>query len=199
MKKLAFTTAVALALATTAYAADHHGGGGGPGAGASIGAGGGGGAGPGAGVGGGGRAGISAQTAGPSSNFSGQRGPSGPTTYSGKSKGQMGGLYSQGNVNSYKQGGPKFNGNHEHFTDQGNRHLYNYGEHEGSRFEGRRNFDHHGVVSGNFFEHGRHFRFRRFWNGEWVFLNAWDDCTAYAWVHVAPGTWAWAPVNVCVG
>src|SRR3974390_3369397 len=136
MKKLAFTTAVALALATTAYAADHHGGGGGPGAGASIGAGG--------GVGGGGRAGFSAQTAGPSSNFSGQRGPSGLTTYSGTSKGQMGGLYSQGNVNSYKQGGPKFNGNHEHFTDQGNRHLYNYGEHKGSRFEGRPNSDHHG-------------------------------------------------------
>ena len=56
-----------------------------------------------------------------------------------------------------------------------------------------------GVVSGNFFEHGRHFRFRRFFNGEWVFLNAWDDCTAWAWVNVAPGAWAWRPINVCIG
>ena len=24
---------------------------------------------------------------------------------------------------------------------------------------------------------------RRFFNGEWVFLNAWDDCTAWAWIE----------------
>ena len=60
-------------------------------------------------------------------------------------------------------------------------------------------FRHRGVVSGNFFEHGRHFRFRRFFNGEWVFLSAWDDCTAWAWVNVAPGVWAWRPINVCIG
>jgi hypothetical protein len=60
-------------------------------------------------------------------------------------------------------------------------------------------FRHRGVVSGNFFEHRRHFRFRRFFNGEWVFLNAWDDCTAWAWVNVAPGVWAWRPVDVRIG
>jgi hypothetical protein len=60
-------------------------------------------------------------------------------------------------------------------------------------------FRHRGVVSGNFFEHGRHFRFRRFFNGEWVFLTAWDDCTAWAWVNIGPGVWAWRPVDVCIG
>jgi hypothetical protein len=30
-------------------------------------------------------------------------------------------------------------------------------------------------------------------------LNAWDDCTAWAWVNVAPGAWAWRPINVCIG
>jgi len=83
------------------------------------------------------------------------------------------------------------------------RHLYNEGDREHGfdrdRQGGPRNLDRRGVVSGNFFEHGRHFRFRRFFNGEWVFLNAWGDCTAYAWVNVAPGAWAWAPVNVCIG
>jgi hypothetical protein len=56
-----------------------------------------------------------------------------------------------------------------------------------------------GLASGNFFEHGRRFRFRRFWNGQWVFLNDWSGCTAWAWVHVAPGIWAWRPINVCIG
>ncbi len=60
-------------------------------------------------------------------------------------------------------------------------------------------FRHRGVVSGNFHEHGRHFHYRRFWNGAWVFLNDWDDCTAWMWVHVAPGLWAWRPVDVCIG
>jgi hypothetical protein len=57
----------------------------------------------------------------------------------------------------------------------------------------------HGIVSGNFFEHGRHFGFRRFWNGEWVFLTDWDSCTAWAWVNVGPGVWAWSPIDVCIG
>ena len=57
----------------------------------------------------------------------------------------------------------------------------------------------HGIVSGNFFEHGRHFGFRRFWGGEWVFLTDWDSCTAWAWVNVAPGAWAWAPIDICIG
>jgi hypothetical protein len=60
-------------------------------------------------------------------------------------------------------------------------------------------FRHRGIVRGDFFEHGRHFHFRRFFNGEWVFLTAWDDCTAWAWVHVGPGVWAWRPINICIG
>src|SRR4029077_5085929 len=31
----------------------------------------------------------------------------------------------------------------------------------------------------------------RFFHGEWVFLSAWEDCTAWAWVAIAPGAWAW--------
>jgi hypothetical protein len=87
--------------------------------------------------------------------------------------------------------------------DRDDRRLFNRADRDHDfdrdRHEGGRDFDHHGVSRGNFFEHGRHFGFRRFWHGQWVFLNDWDDCTAYAWVHVAPGTWAWAPVDICVG
>ena len=117
------------------------------------------------------------------------------------------GLHNQSpTTNMYRNNG----GNSGQFTQGDHRRMYNYeGKNfenregrnvegrEGNHFEGDR--DHHGVVSGNFFEHGRRFHFRRFWRGEWVFLNGWDDCTAYAWVHVGPGTWAWAPVNICVG
>jgi len=60
-------------------------------------------------------------------------------------------------------------------------------------------FRHRGVERGNFFDHGRRFGFRRFWHGQWVFLNGWDDCTAFVWVHVAPGVWAWRPIDVCIG
>jgi hypothetical protein len=60
-------------------------------------------------------------------------------------------------------------------------------------------FRHRDVERGSFFEHGRHFGFRRFWHGQWVFLNDWDDCTAFVWVHVAPGVWAWRPVDICIG
>ena len=60
-------------------------------------------------------------------------------------------------------------------------------------------FRHRGIVRGDFFEHGRHFHFRRFFHGEWVFLTGWDDCTAWAWVHLAPGVWAWRPIDVCIG
>jgi hypothetical protein len=195
MKKLAFTTAIALALSTAAYAAGpQHGGVGGT-SGFSGGA-------PG----------------GAASGFKG--GPSGPTGFSGtagQSRGPMGGVYNQGNIQSYKQGGPYQQGGsykqggpgyghagRDYDFDHG-RHLMNRADrdHDFDRdhpgVEGGRDFDHHGVVRGNFFEHGRHFGFRRFWHGEWVFLNDWDDCTAYAWVHVGPGTWAWAPVDICVG
>jgi hypothetical protein len=84
------------------------------------------------------------------------------------------------------------------------RHLYNRADRDHNfdrdrNFEGDRDFQHRGIVRGDFFEHGRHFHFRRFFHGEWVFLTGWDDCTAWAWVHIAPGTWAWRPVDICVG
>jgi hypothetical protein len=191
MKKLVFTTAVALALATTAYAADHHGGGG---PGPSMG-------------GGGGNPGLSAHgpSSGPSSgpsNFSAPRGPSGPNSMSGLNN------RAPTNMNSYKQGGQNFDKGR--FSDKGfsdkdrDRRLYNRADrdHDFDRerhSQGNSDLRHHGVVRGDFFEHGRHFHFRRFFHGEWVFLTGWDDCTAWAWVHVAPGVWAWRPVDICVG
>ncbi len=85
-----------------------------------------------------------------------------------------------------------------------NRTLYNkynkdrdydkYGKYD---YDHDNDFRHKGIVRGDFYEHHRHFRFRRFFYGEWVFLNDWDDCTAWVWVHVAPGVWAWRPVDVC--
>lgn len=196
MKKLAFTTAIALALSTAAFAAEHggHGSmGGGSMGGASMGGG---------SVGGASGAGFSGGAPG---GFS--KGPGGPTGFSGTagpSRGQMGGVYNQGNIHSYGQGGPyKQGGTYQQgYTQHGNHHLYNYGGQKGQYGEHNHNgvdLQHHGVVSGNFFEHGRHFRFRRFFRGQWVFLNTWDDCTAYAWVNVAPGTWAWVPIDVCIG
>jgi hypothetical protein len=209
MKKFAFTTAIALALATTAYAADRSGGGRG--------------AGPGGGGGGGGGPGMSTMSPGPGGGGP-SRGPSGFSNGSfsnGSFSNGMGpnhglsGLHNQSPnqspmTNTYRNNGGNYGqsiqGNHtrnsENFGQADHRRMYNYeGKNfegrEGNRFEGDR--DHHGVVSGNFFEHGRHFHFRRFWHGEWVFLNGWDDCTAYAWIHVGPGTWAWAPINICVG
>ena len=210
MKKLAFTTAIALALTTAAYAQDHHGGGGGRG--------------PGPGVSGGGSAGFSAQGAGPGAGPGASlsaRGSSGLSNGMGTSRGPSGNLYNHAttNMDSYKQGGPNLDRDrhisdrdqnrmgdrdHDRFSDrdQGRR-LYNRADRDHDfdrdRHEGNRNFDHRGVVSGNFFEHGHHFRFRRFFNGEWVFLTAYDDCTAWAWVNVAPAVWAWRPVDICIG
>jgi hypothetical protein len=192
MKKLAFTTAIALALATAAYAQDHHGGGG---------------RGPGPGIGGGGGSpGLSAQApSGGPSNFGASRGPSAPNNMSGLNN------RAPTNMNSYKQGGQNLdkdrfsNRDRDRFSDRDNgRRLYNRADrdHDFNRdrnLEGSRDFQRRGIVSGNFFEHGRHFRFRRFFHGDWVFLTAWDDCTAWAWVNIAPGTWAWRPVDVCVG
>jgi hypothetical protein len=116
------------------------------------------------------------------------------------------GIYNQGSMNSYKSGGPEHYRNEGKFNEGKNftegkvgNHYYNYGGREHGYDHNNIGHDHKGVVSGNFFEHGRHFHFRRFFNGQWVFLNTWDDCTAYAWVHVAPGVWAWTPVDVCVG
>lgn len=211
MKKLAFTTAIALALSTAAYAAGQHNMGGSPGGNM------------------GGSPGFSAPSGGKGP------GPGGPgfsgntPAFSGNSmKGGPGGVYNQGNIKSfnqqnslykggsYKQGGQMFDRDHDHGQRLYNsgrdhdfdrdHHLMNRADHDHDfdrdhhGVEGGHDFDHHhGVVRGNFFEHGRHFGFRRFWHGEWVFLNGWDDCTAYAWVHVAPGTWAWTPVDICVG
>jgi hypothetical protein len=104
-------------------------------------------------------------------------------------------------MNTYKNNG----GNYNRFTERNHREMYNRYEAENrNHFEGNRegkggNFDHHGVVRGNFFEHGPHFGFRRFWHGDWVFLTDWDSCTAWAWVNIAPGAWAWRPVDICIG
>jgi hypothetical protein len=132
------------------------------------------------------------------------RGPSGPSNF-----GNAGSARQFSRTNQGPQDRTVYN------QERGNRNLYNryegenrnrfenregnrFGNREGNRFNGR-NPDHRGVVSGNFFEHGRHFGFRRFFNGEWVFLTDWDSCTAWAWVNVAPGAWAWRPVDVCIG
>jgi hypothetical protein len=68
-----------------------------------------------------------------------------------------------------------------------------------SRFHKNLNTPFKFIVRGDFFEHGRHFGFRRFWNDQWVFLTAWDSCTAWAWINVAPGVWAWTPIDICIG
>jgi hypothetical protein len=184
MKKLAFTTAIALAFATTAYAQNHH---------------------PGMAGGGGGGGGFSAQGprnlggGGPSAGFIAPRGPSSGNMM-GPNHGPTGNLYNRGPaMNTYNRANGE-NYNKRELTQRGPHQLYN--RYEGNRAEGNHvegRPDHRGVVSGNFFEHGRHFRFRRFFNGEWVFLTDWNDCTAWAWVHVAPGLWAWRPVDICIG
>ncbi len=107
-------------------------------------------------------------------------------------------------------------GDHEHSTyghnEHGN-HLYNsYGDHEHGTYGRNERGNHginvghaninefrHGLNHGNWYVHGRHFGFRRFWGGFWVYLTAWDSCTAWAWLNVAPGVWAWTPVDICIG
>jgi hypothetical protein len=196
MRKFVVTTALALVLAGSAYAAGNHGGGGGGGGGHGGGGGGGFAAAPRGGGGGGGFGGGG----GPGPNFSAQRGPSMGN------RGPTGNVYNRAPaMNARENNGA----NRSRFTERNHGELYNRyegenrnvnreGNREGNRFNGR-NSDHRGVVSGNFFEHGRHFGFRRFFNGEWVFLTDWDSCTAWAWVNVAPGAWAWRPVDVCIG
>jgi hypothetical protein len=103
-------------------------------------------------------------------------------------------------MNTYKNNG----GNYDRYTERNHREIYNRYEgenrnHFDNREGGKGGNDHHGVVRGNFFEHGRHFGFRRFWHGDWVFLTDWDSCTAWAWVNIAPGAWAWRPVDICIG
>jgi hypothetical protein len=183
MKKFVFTTAVALVLATGAYAQGHHGmGGGGGGMG-------GGGMGAGAGV-----HGSSMGGGGPGPGLSGPRGPSGPGLGASRgptSRGPTGGLY---NYAPSRSAGTAYSGNHEQFTgrnERGERNL-SAGRDHGANFR-------NGTARGDFFEHGRRFQFRRFWHGEWVFLNDWNGCTAWAWINVAPGIWAWRPIDVCIG
>ena len=195
MSKLVITTALALVLAGGAYAADNHGGGRG---GLS-------------GGGGGGGPSTMSQSSGPS-NFSGvSRGPSGPSNFSGTTHGpsnfaqgpQGRTLYNQSHVN-------RDSGRLDRDDLRHGRTLYNrQGDLDRGKFDrdnriGRDrdrdvDFRHRGIVRGDFFEHGRRFHFRRFFHGEWVFLTDWDDCTAWAWVHVAPGAWAWRPINICIG
>jgi hypothetical protein len=166
MKKFVFTTAVALVLATSAYAQHHGPGGGGGGMSAHVGGGG-----------------------GPGGAPSMSRGPSAPSNFSSMSRGPTGGnVYNRAptNMNSRNSGGPNFDKGRERFSDRDrdrfsdrdrDRRLFNRADRDHD-FDRDRHFDrdrdirHRGVVSGNFFEHGRHFRFRRFFNGEWVFLNA---------------------------
>jgi hypothetical protein len=128
------------------------------------------------------------------------RGPSGPSTFSNGGSSRQFSRTNQG-----PQGRTVYN------QERGNRTLYNryegenrtngnFANREGNRFQnGGRNFDHSGVKQGNFFVHGRHFPFRFFFNNQWVFLTAWDTCTGWAWVNVAPGVWAWTPIDVCIG
>ena len=206
MSKFVITTALALVLVGSAYAQGHHGGGGGGGGGGMRGGGGGGPRG----------AMMSHGPSGPSNFSSMSRGPSGPSNMSpgpsGRSNFAQGPqgrtLYNQQSGNRDIRGDQRGQfARHDRADMQLGRNLYNRqtdfdrGNRMGRDFDRNHgaDFRHRGVVSGNFFEHGRHFRFRRFFNGEWVFLNAWDDCTAWAWINVAPGVWAWRPIDVCIG
>jgi len=198
MKKFVFTTAVALVLATGAYAQSHHvgamGGGGGGMGGGSMGA----------GVG---SHGPSMGGGGPGPSFSGPRGPGGPGMGANSfgssrgltSRGPTGGLYNYAPTGNPSRYGGTLSKNHEQFTsrnERGERNL-SAGRDHGANFQNG-NFR-NGIARGDFFEHGRHFHFRRFWHGEWVFLNDWNGCTAWAWVNMAPGVWAWSPIDVCIG
>jgi hypothetical protein len=144
---------------------------------------------------------------GPSGPSNMSRGPSGRSNFAQGPQGRT--LYNQERGNRDIRGGQRGQyGRLDRDDLRQGRNLYNRqsdvdrGKFDRDNRIGRdhgADFRHRGVVSGNFFEHGRHFRFRRFFNGEWVFLNAWDDCTAWAWINVAPGVWAWRPVDVCIG
>ena len=130
----------------------------------------------------------------------------GPTggLYNHSQSGSGAGVRQNGNFsrNNERLGRTAQRGNNFANGNQG-RNTYNYaGGKQGREFQGRNRGSadfRQGLASGNFFEHGRHFRFHRFWNGQWVFLNDWSGCTAWAWVHVAPGIWAWRPIDVCIG
>src|SRR5215471_6338101 len=193
MKKLVITTTLAAVLAGGAYAQGHHGGGGGMGGG-----------GGGMGMGAGGHASMGGGWGGGPSMMSHGGGPGGggPSMMSRAPSGGPSGFSRHSSLN----------GRSSQFT-RNNRTLFNQ-EHGNRLFNRvdrddrmRRDIDHdrdidfrhRGIVRGDFFEHGRHFRFRRFFHGQVVFLVGFDDCTAWAWVHVAPGVWAWRPINVCIG
>lgn len=131
------------------------------------------------------------------------RGPTGGGLYNySQSRSGTANFGRNGNVSrNNQQFGPTQRRNNFAASNQG-RKTFNYAG-QGREFNQRGNHGsaafRKGLASGNFFEHGRRFRFRRFWGGQWVFLNDWNDCTAWAWVHVAPGIWAWRPINVCIG
>lgn len=219
MKKLAVTTALALVLAGSAYAQGHdHGGGGsfgGGGAAVSAHGSGGGAAFSGGGhvSGGGGQPTMSHGPSGtssfggngrmPSSSFNG-RGTTSGSQFSRTDRGSEGRtVYNQehGNRTLYNRYHDQDRG-HENFgRDRGHERFGRDRDFERFGRDRGRDIDigHRGVVRGNFFEHGRRFGFRRFWHNEWVYLTDWDSCTAWAWVHVAPGVWTWRPIDVCVG
>jgi hypothetical protein len=213
MKKLIITTALAVVLAGGAYAQDHHGRGGG---------------GPGGGGGGmmsydggprGGSGGPSMMSPGPSgpSNFGRSSSFNGPSSqFSHNNQGLQGRtLFNQEPRNRDIRGDQRGQlGRLDRDDLRHGRNLFNRErDFDRRRFDGENrigrdidrdrdrdiDFRHRGIVRGDFFEHGRHFRFRRFFHGEWVFLTDFDDCTAWAWVHVAPGVWAWRPVDICIG
>jgi hypothetical protein len=139
---------------------------------------------------------------GPSGQFSrNSQGPQGRTLYNqgpGNQHGQYSRLDRAQGHNLYNKSG----GDHDmDFRHRGGDHDMDFrhrgGDHNNVGVE-HNNFR-HGIARGDFFKHGRHFHFRRFWHGEWVFLTGFDDCTAWAWVNVAPGVWAWSPIDVCIG
>jgi hypothetical protein len=222
MKKLAVTTALALVLAGSAYAQGHHGGGGGGhggGGGAQISGGvhGGGNGGAafngGAHMGGGGGQAMTSHGASGSSGFSNHgaaqnfngSGSMRGSQFSRTDRGAQGRtVYNQerSNRSLYNRYDDRDRG-HESFSRDRDHESFGGRDRGVERFGRDRDrgmdFRHRGVVRGSFFEHGRHFGFRRFWHDQWVFLTDWDSCTAWAWVHVAPGVFAWRPVDVCIG
>lgn len=160
--------------------------------------------GAGAGFGAGAGGGFNARTSGPSAGTMGRGGPTGGLyNYSRSGNANVGRNNNVGRNSERFTGRTQQRGNNFAARNQG-RNTYNYAGRNPSREVNQRGNRtggsfRQGLASGNFSEHGRHFRFRRFWNGQWVFLNDWSGCTAWAWVHVAPGIWAWRPIDVCIG
>jgi hypothetical protein len=190
MKILVITAALAVVLAGGAYAQGHHGGGVGGGMGGGMGG----------GHPGGNFGGPSMMSHGPAGGPSGRfNGPSGQFSRNNQAM--------QGRTFFNQEHGRQF-GRLDRDDLRHGRNLFNSARRDidhdrlsriGHDRDRDIDFRHRGIVRGDFFEHGRHFHFRRFFHGQFVFLVGFDDCTAWAWVHVAPGVWAWRPIDVCIG